>query len=94
MMIEKARIIPMCPVSWGNGVTKEVALLEMTTADGISGLGSAYTGSKQVLEAWKAYRHSPGWLHKAQDERAIPMSAIDIALWDIKGKKTLDNFPL
>ena len=60
----------------------------MTTADGISGLGSAYTGSKQVLEAWKAYRHSPESLHKAQDERAIPMSAIDIALWDIKGKKT------
>ena len=31
----------------------------MTTADGISGLGSAYTGSKQVLEIWKAFRYSP-----------------------------------
>jgi len=88
MMIEKAMIIPMCPVSWGKGVMKDVALFEMTTADGISGLGSAYTGFKQVLEVWKAYRYSPERLHKAQDEMAIPMSAIDIALWDIKGKKT------
>jgi L-alanine-DL-glutamate epimerase-like enolase superfamily enzyme len=78
----------MCPVSWGQGVTKDVALLELTTADGISGLGSAYTGSRQVLEAWKTYRRNPETLHKAQDEMAIPMSAIDIALWDIKGKKT------
>ena len=77
----------MCPVGWGSGVTKEVVLLEVTTADGLSGLGSAYTGSKQVLEALKAYRQSPERLHRAQDEMVIPMSAIDIGLWDIKGKE-------
>ena len=51
----------------------------MTTVDGISGLGSAYTGSKRMLEVWQVYRYSPERLHKAQDEMAIPTSAIHLA---------------
>lgn len=31
MIFEKALIIPMCPVNRGNGVTKDVALFEITT---------------------------------------------------------------
>lgn len=85
-MIKKARIIPLCPVDWGGGMTKDVTLLELTTNEGAIGLGSAYTGPRQVLEALNAYQQNPKLLNIVQDEKVIPNSAIDIALWDIKGK--------
>ena len=84
--IESAKIIPLSPVSWGEGVTRDVALLELTAADGTSGIGSAYAGSDQVRKAWEAYRHRPKSLGEARGEMVPAMSAIDIALWDIKGK--------
>lgn len=85
-MIKKARIIPLCPVDWGGGITRDVTLLELITNEGVIGLGSAYTGPGQVLEALNAYHQNPELLNIVQDEKVIPNSAIDIALWDIKGK--------
>ncbi len=91
-MIEDAKIIPLAPVDWGGGVEKDVVLLEITTAEGITGLGSAYTGVSQLRDALTHYQQDPATLHKADAEMVIPMSAIDIALWDIRGKK--ENQPV
>jgi D-galactarolactone cycloisomerase len=85
-MVQKARIIPLSPVDWGEGVTKEATLLELTTNAGVTGLGSAYAGPSELLEALEAYHQSPELLNKVQDNRITPNSAIDIALWDIQGK--------
>lgn len=84
--IAKARIIPLSPVDWGEGLTKDATLLELTTKEGITGLGSAYTGPGELLEALDAYHQNPELLNKVQDNRITPNSAIDIALWDIQGK--------
>jgi L-alanine-DL-glutamate epimerase-like enolase superfamily enzyme len=91
-MIEDAKIIPLAPVDWGGGVEKDVVLLEITTAEGITGLGSAYTGVSQLRDALTHYQQDPAILHKADAEMTIPMSAIDIALWDIRGKQ--ENQPV
>jgi D-galactarolactone cycloisomerase len=85
-MIAKARIIPLSPVDWGEGVTKEATLLELTTNAGVTGLGSAYAGPSELLEALEAYHQNPDLLNRVQDSRITPNSAIDIALWDIQGK--------
>ncbi len=47
----KTRIIPLPPVDWGGGDLRDVALLEITTSEGITGLGSAYTGVNQLRDA-------------------------------------------
>jgi D-galactarolactone cycloisomerase len=86
-MIENARIIPLPPVDWGDGFEKDAVLLELTTPASITGLGSAYTGVTQVQEALRLYQQDPAILHQADAEMTIPMSAIDIALWDISGKE-------
>jgi len=91
-MIENSRIIPLPPVDWGDGIEKDVVLLEMTTSEGITGLGSAYTGVNQLRDALRQYRQDPSTLHEADAEMTIPMSAIDIALWDIRGKE--ENKPV
>ena len=91
-MIENARIIPLSPVSWGDGVERDVALLELTTPEGITGIGSAYTGVNPLREALRRYQRDPAILHSADPEMTIAMSAIDIALWDIRGKK--ENLPV
>jgi len=91
-MIEDAKIIPLGPVDWGGGDERDVVLLEITTAEGITGLGSAYTGVNQLRDALTHYQQDPATLHKADAEMTIPMSAIDIALWDIRGKK--ENLPI
>jgi D-galactarolactone cycloisomerase len=91
-MIENARIIPLPPVAWGDGVDKDVVLLQATTPEGITGLGSAYTGPNQLRDALAQYQRDPATLHKADAEMTIPMSAIDIALWDIRGKE--ENQPV
>jgi D-galactarolactone cycloisomerase len=85
-----SKIIPLPSVDWGDGDVREVVLLELTTADGVSGLGSAYTGVSQVQDALKRFRQDPEHPHNA--EMITPMSAIDIALWDIRGKQ--ENQPV
>ena len=91
-MSNKAKIIPLPPVDWGDGVEKDVVLLEITSAEGITGLGSAYTGINQLQDALSLYQQNPAILHTAEAEMTIPMSAIDIALWDIRGKE--QNLPV
>jgi len=91
-MIENAKILPLPPVDWGDGVEKDVVLLEITTPEGTTGLGSAYTGVNQLRDALRHYQQEPETLHKADAEMTIPMSAIDIALWDIRGKE--ENQPV
>ena len=91
-VIKNSRIIPLPPVDWGGGDVRDVTLLEITTADGITGLGSAYTGVQQLRDALTHYQQDPATLHKADVEMTIPMSAIDIALWDSRGKE--ENLPV
>jgi L-alanine-DL-glutamate epimerase-like enolase superfamily enzyme len=52
-MISNAKIIPLPPVDWGDNVEKETVLLEITSPEGITGLGSAYTGVNQLQQALK-----------------------------------------
>jgi len=91
-MNENLKIIPLPPVDWGGGVEKDVVLLEITSPEGITGLGSAYTGADQLQYALRQYQQDPLSLHHTDAEMTIPMSAIDIALWDIRGKK--ENRPV
>ena len=91
-MIEDAKIIPLPPVDWGGGDVRDMVLLELTTPEGITGLGSAYTGVSQLQDALDHYQQDPQKLHIADAEMTIPMSAIDIALWDIRGKE--ENRPV
>jgi L-alanine-DL-glutamate epimerase-like enolase superfamily enzyme len=86
-MIKSTNIIPLAPVDWGGGIEKETVLLELTTPAGITGLGSAYTGVNQLQDALRRYQQDPAILYSADAEMTIPMSAIDIALWDIRGKE-------
>jgi len=79
-------------VDWGDGIEKDTVLLEITTPEGITGLGSAYTGVNPLQDALRLYRQDPAILHTADAEMTIPMSAIDIALWDIRGKE--ENQPV
>ena len=88
----KTRIIPLSPVDWGDGDLRDVALLEITTSEGITGLGSAYTGVNQIRDALALYQQDPATLHTADAEMTVPMSAIDIALWEIRGKE--ENVPV
>ena len=76
MMIENARIIPLPPVDWGNDVEKDVVLLEITNREGITGLGSAYTGADQLRDALTHYQQDPAILHTADAEMTIPIIAI------------------
>ena len=85
-------IIPLPPVDWGGGVEKDVVLLEMTTPEGITGIGSAYTSADQLRTALQLYQHNAAMLQPANTEMTIAMSAIDIALWDIRGKE--ENQPV
>lgn len=91
-MTQSTKIIPLPPVDWGGGVEKDVVLLEITTSEGITGLGSAYTGAEQLQSALRLYEQNPEMLHHANAEMIIAMSAIDIALWDIRGKE--ENQPV
>ena len=91
-MIEHSNIIPLPPVDWGGGDIREVVLLEITSPQGITGLGSAYTGVNQLRDALTHYQQDPATLNEADAEMTIPMSAIDIALWDIRGKE--ENVPV
>ncbi len=91
-VIKSSRIIPLPPVDWGGGDLRDVALLEITTSEGITGLGSAYTGVNQIRDALALYQQDPETLHTADAEMTVPMSAIDIALWDIRGKE--ENLPV
>ncbi len=91
-MINSTNIIPLPPVDWGYGIEKETVLLELTTPQGITGLGSAYTGVHQLQDVLALYQQDPAILHSPDAELAIPMSAIDIALWDIRGKE--QNLPI
>jgi len=86
-VIINSKIIPLPPVDWGGGDVRDVVVLEITTPDGITGLGSAYTGVSQLRDALDQYQQDPATLHEADAEMIVPMSAIDIAFWDIRGKK-------
>jgi len=91
-MIEEARIIPLPPVDWGGGDIRDNVVLELTTPEGITGLGSAYTGVNQVRSALTHFQENPVTPLQYEADMTIPMSAIDIALWDIRGKK--ENLPV
>ena len=65
-MSNKAKIIPLPPVDWGDGVEKDVVLLEITSAEGITGLGSAYTGVNQLQDALSRYQQDPAILHSCR----------------------------
>jgi L-alanine-DL-glutamate epimerase-like enolase superfamily enzyme len=87
-----AKIIPLPAVDWGGGDIRDIALLELTTSQGITGLGSAYAGVSQLRDALDRYEQDPEGPHRADAEMITPMSAIDIALWDIRGKQ--ENQPV
>jgi L-alanine-DL-glutamate epimerase-like enolase superfamily enzyme len=87
-----AEIIPLPPVDWGNGDLRDIVLLELTGMDGMTGLGSAYTGVKNLQEALALYKKDPGSLNTTDARITMAMSAIDIALWDIRGKA--ENLPV
>ena len=91
-MFKNINIIPLPPVDWGDGIEKETVLLELTTPQVITGLGSAYTSVKQMRDGLARYQQNPAMLHNFDVEMATPMSAIDIALWDIRGKE--ENQPV
>ncbi len=91
-MIEAAEIILLPPVDWGDGDVRDVVLLEIITPKGITGLGSAYAGVIQLQDALDRYQQDPASLHNADAEMTLPMSAIDIALWDARGKE--ENQPV
>ena len=80
-------IIPLPSIDWGGVDIRDVTLLELTTRDGIAGIGSAYTGVSQVRDALNRYQKDPASLHRLDAKTTVPMSAIDIALWDIRGKE-------
>jgi D-galactarolactone cycloisomerase len=86
------RIIPLPPVDWDGGDVRDIVLLELTTPQGITGLGSAYASVSQLRDALHRYQQDPQSLHIADAEMITPMSAIDIALWDIRGKE--ENLPV
>jgi len=80
------------PVDWGGGDLRDIVLLELTSPDGITGLGSGYASVSQTRDALALYQQDPLTLQKADAKMAGPMSAIDIALWDIRGKT--ENLPV
>lgn len=92
MAIKDSRLIPLTPVDWGGGDVRDVTLLEITSSDGTKGLGSAYTGERELRDALALYQQDPAALYGADAAMTIPMSAIDIALWDIRGKE--ENLPV
>jgi L-alanine-DL-glutamate epimerase-like enolase superfamily enzyme len=73
-VIRHSRLIPLTSIDWGNGDIRDVTLLELTTPDGITGLGSAYTGAAQVSDALALYQQDPAMLHNSDAEMTIPMS--------------------
>lgn len=46
----------MQPVDWGGGIMKDVTLLQLSTEEGVTGLGSAYTHARNVEEAWRLFQ--------------------------------------
>ena len=88
----KTRVMPLAPVDWGGGDLRDVTLLEVTSPEGITGLGSAYSSPGPLERALTLYRQDPEALHTPCAEMTVPMSAIDIALWDIRGKE--ENQPV
>ena len=86
-MIEHAEIFPLPAIDWGGGDIRDATLLAITTPDGLTGLGSAYTDAGRVQAAFAGYRDDSRVLLATDAETTIAMSAIDIALWDIRGKE-------
>lgn len=82
-----AEIISLPAVDWGDGDVRDITLLELTTPEGLAGLGSAYAGADRVREALALYQRDPEALRTSDTALTIAMSAIDIALWDIRGKE-------
>lgn len=86
-MIKHSRVIALPPVDWGGDDIRDVTILQLTTTDGLTGLGSAYAGVERVRRALALFQQDPEAPDHADAETTIAMSAIDIALWDTRGKE-------
>ena len=72
---EHNKVIALPPVDWGGDDIRDVTILQLTTPDGLTGLGSAYTGVEPVRRALALYQQDPEAPDHADAETTIAMSA-------------------
>jgi len=60
-------------VDWGGGDVRDVVLLEITTPEGLTGLGSAYASVDQARDALALYQQDPQTFHNVDAKMAGPV---------------------